>query len=104
MYECAQGSHAASDIIAKPFGTSIERQSGQFPARSTSTSPLSEVYSYQLINIVAVEVYIVDDKMVYVLKVPLTSHSVYDVYRILPFPIKKQVYIYPAREGNYFNG
>jgi hypothetical protein len=44
-------------------------------------TPLSEVYSYQLINIV-------DYKMAYVLKVPLSSHSGYDVYRILPFPIK----------------
>jgi hypothetical protein len=31
------------------------------------------------------------DKLVYVLKVPLTSHNVYDVYRILPFPIKVTV-------------
>jgi hypothetical protein len=76
------GDHAASDIIAKPFGTSIERQLGHFPARSTSTNPLSKVYSYQLSNMVAVQVYIVNDKMVYVL------NSVYDVYKILPFPIK----------------
>jgi hypothetical protein len=75
-----------------------------FPRDLQVPTPLSEVYTYQLINIVTVEVYIVDDKMVYVLKVPLTSHSVYDVYRILPFPIKvtdtknKYTFIQPEKE------
>jgi hypothetical protein len=50
--------------------------------------PLSKAYFYQLINTETVEMYTLCNKLVYVLQVPLTSsHNVYDVYRILPFPI-----------------
>jgi hypothetical protein len=75
-----------------------------FPRDLYAPSPLNEVYSYQLINIVTVEVYILSDKLVCVLKVPLTSHNIYDVYRILPFPIKvtdtqdKYTFIQPEKE------
>jgi hypothetical protein len=49
-------------------------------------------------------VHILGDKLVYMLKVPLTSHNVYDMYRILPFPIKvtdtkdKYTFMQPERE------
>jgi hypothetical protein len=41
---------------------------------------------------------------VYIVRIPLATHSVYNVYRVLPFPIKindmkaKYTFIQPARE------
>jgi hypothetical protein len=51
----------------------LKDSQNSFPRDLQVPSPLSEVYSYQLINIATIELYILDYKLVYMLKVPLTS-------------------------------
>jgi hypothetical protein len=66
--------------------------------------PLSEAYAYLHINILSVDVYIVRSNLVCVVRVPLATHYVYDVYRVLPVPIKvndtksKYTFIQPEKE------
>jgi hypothetical protein len=67
-----------------------------FPRDLQVPVPLSYAYSYLLINILSIDVYIV--------RTPLVSHYVYDVYRVLPFPTKindtksKYTFIQPEKE------
>jgi hypothetical protein len=49
---------------------------------------LSEAYAYLLLNYVTIDVYIVGRNVVYIVRVPLNTHYVYDVYRVIPFPMK----------------
>jgi hypothetical protein len=65
---------------------------------------LSDANLYQLVNIIGIEAYIVNTNLVYVVKVPLATHYLYNVYKILPFPIKVQgttnkfTFIHPEKE------
>jgi hypothetical protein len=64
---------------------------------------LTHIYSLILL-ILSVDVYIVRSNLVYIVRVPLATHYVYDVYRVLPVPIKvndtksKYTFIQPEKE------
>ena len=47
---------------------------------------LSEAYSHVLFDIVKVDVYLVEDNLVYSIQVPLVVHPVFNVFRVIPFP------------------
>jgi hypothetical protein len=44
--------------------------------------------TYSLINILGTETYIMGNNLMHIVKVPLVTHFVYDIYKVLPFPIK----------------
>jgi hypothetical protein len=75
-----------------------------FPRDLQVPVQLSEAYAYLLLYIVTIDVYIVGSNLVYIVRVPLTTHYVYDVYRVIPFPVKindtryKYSFIQPERE------
>lgn len=66
--------------------------------------PLSATYQNLIVNIIEFDVFIKDKFLVYVIRLPLTNHVNYNVYRILPLPIKirdtntKFTFILPDRE------
>ena len=49
---------------------------------------LSEAYAYVLLDIISVDVYLVGNNLVYTVQVPLVWHSVFNVFRIIPFPMQ----------------
>jgi hypothetical protein len=75
-----------------------------FPRDLQVPVQLSEACTYLLINILTIETYIVGNNLVYIVKVPLVTHYVYDVYKVLPFPIRingtknKYTFIQPEKE------
>ena len=57
---------------------------------------LSEAYSYVLFNIVSVDVYLIENNLVHTVQVPLVMHSVFNVFRVILFPMQvKGREIYP---------
>ncbi|PNF34241.1 hypothetical protein B7P43_G17488 [Cryptotermes secundus] len=75
-----------------------------FPRDLQVPVQLSEAYTYLLINVITIETYVVRGKLVYVVRVPLVTHHVYDIYKVIPFPIKvnetrnKYTFIQPDKE------
>jgi hypothetical protein len=75
-----------------------------FPRDLQVPIQLSEAYTYLLINILSKETYIMGNNLMYIVKVPLVTHYVYNIYRVLPFPIKvngtryKYTFIQPEKE------
>jgi hypothetical protein len=49
---------------------------------------LSEAYAYVLIDIISVDMYLVGNNLVYTVQVPLVLHSVFNVVRVIPFPMQ----------------
>jgi len=47
---------------------------------------LSEAYTYVLVDIISVDVYLVGNNLVFTLQVPLVWRSVSSVFRLIPFP------------------
>jgi hypothetical protein len=48
---------------------------------------LSEAYAYVLFDIISVDVYL-ENNLVYTVQVPLVMHSVFTVFRVIPFPMQ----------------
>jgi hypothetical protein len=75
-----------------------------FPRDLQVPLTLSDANLYQLFNIIGVEAYMVNTNLVYVVKVPLATHYLYNGYKILPFPVKVQgttnkfTFIHPEKE------
>jgi hypothetical protein len=49
---------------------------------------LSEAYAFVLYDIVSVDVYLVGNNLEYTVKVPLVMHSVFNVFKVTPFPMQ----------------
>ena len=51
---------------------------------------LSEAYAYVLIDIISLDVYLVGNtrNLVYTVQVPLVLHSVFTLFRLIPFPMQ----------------
>jgi len=66
--------------------------------------PLSATYQNLIVNIIDFDVFIKDNFLVYVIRLPLTDHVHYNVYHVLPLPIKikntdtRFTFILPERE------
>jgi hypothetical protein len=75
-----------------------------FPRDLQVPVQLSKAYTYLLINIVTIETYIMGNNLVYIVKVPLVTHYIYDIYKVLPIPIRingtknKYTFIQPEKE------
>jgi hypothetical protein len=48
---------------------------------------LSEAYAYVLFDIFSVDVYLVENNLVYTVEVPMVIHSVFSIFRVIPFPM-----------------
>ena len=46
---------------------------------------LSEAYAYVLFDVLSVDVYLVENNLVYTVQVPLVIHSVFSVFRVILF-------------------
>jgi hypothetical protein len=75
-----------------------------FPRGLQVPVQLTEAYAYLILNIITIDSYIVGSNLVYIVKVPLSTHFVYDIYRVIPFPMRinntrfKYTFIQPERE------
>jgi hypothetical protein len=49
---------------------------------------LREAYAYVLFDIVSLDVYLVENNLVYTVQVPLVMHSVFNMFRVIPFPMR----------------
>jgi len=49
---------------------------------------LSEAYAYVLFDSFSVDVYLVENNVVYTVQVPLVMHSVFSMFRVIPFPMQ----------------
>jgi hypothetical protein len=64
----------------------------------------SATYQYLFLRIVSIDVYIQGKFLVYVIRLPLTNNVSYNLYRVLPFPIRakgtdsKFIFIQPEHE------
>ena len=58
------------------------------PGDLTLPIPLSATHQNLIVNIVDLDVFIRDNFLVYVIRLPLTNHVRYNVYHVLPFPIR----------------
>jgi hypothetical protein len=61
-----------------------------FPRDLKVPIELSEAYTYQLYNIISVDVYLVKGNLVYSVQIPLVKHSVFHVVKVIPYPMKKK--------------
>jgi hypothetical protein len=82
----------------------LKSSQDSFPTTLEIRIQLSFAYSHMLINIISIRVYMLDSTLVYVVGVPLVTHHIHDVYKILPFPSRndeasaKYDVIQPERE------
>jgi hypothetical protein len=73
-------------------------------AEITLPVPLSASHQNFIVNILELEVFIRDKILVYVIRLPLTNHVKYNVYHVLPLPIRIEdatnqfTFILPERE------
>ena len=66
----------------------LRNSQDSFPRDLEVPVVLSEAYAYVLIDIISVDVYLVGNNLVYTVQVPLVWHSVFNVFRIIPFPMQ----------------
>jgi hypothetical protein len=82
----------------------LKSSQDSFPRDLQVPITLSAAHLYEIISIVSIEVYILNDRFVYEITVPLATHYVFDVYKILPFPMavegtsNKFTFIQPEKE------
>ena len=86
----------------------IEKQlrasQADIPGELTLPIPLSATHQNLIVNIVDLDVFIKDSFLVYVIRLPLTNHVRYNVYHVLPLPIRikdtstRFTFILPERE------
>jgi len=51
---------------------------------------LSETYAYLLYTIISVDVFLVKGNLVYIVQTPLVMHSVFHVFKVIPYPVEKK--------------
>jgi len=82
----------------------IKASQADIPAELTLPIPLSATHQNLIVNIINLDVFIQDNFLVYVIRLPLTNHVKYNVYHVLPLPIRieddsnKFIFILPERE------
>jgi hypothetical protein len=81
----------------------LKASQGDIPAELTLPIPLSATHQNLIVNIVDLDVFIKDNFLVYVIRLPLTNHVKYHVYHVLPLPIRIEdtnrfIFILPERE------
>jgi len=82
----------------------IKTSQADIPAELTVPVPLSATPQNLIVHIIDLDVFIKDNFLVYVIRLPLTNHVKYNVYHVLPLPIRLEdasnrfIFILPERE------
>ena len=66
----------------------LKASQADIPGDLTLPIPLSATHQNLIVNIVDLDVFIKDNFLVYVIRLPLTNHVRYNVYHVLPLPIR----------------
>ena len=66
----------------------MKASQADIPSELSIPIPLSPTYQNLIVNIIDFDVFIRDNFLVYVNRLPLTDHVNYNVYHVLPLPIK----------------
>jgi len=92
--------HITSAQIMKQMKAS----QADIPSELSLTIPLSATYQILIVNMINLDVLIRNNFLVYVIQLPLTNHINYNLYHVLPLPIKIKgtntsfTFILPERE------
>ena len=82
----------------------LKASQADIPSDLSIPIPLSATYQNLIVNMIDLDVFIKDNFLVYVIRLPLTNHVNYNLYHVLPLPIKikntnnKFTFIVPERE------
>jgi len=82
----------------------MKASQADIPSELSLPIPLRATYQNLVINIIDLGVFIRNNFLVYVLRLPLTNHVRFNVYHVLPIPIKirdtdtKFTFILPEHE------
>ena len=82
----------------------MKASQADIPSEISLPIPLSATYQNLIVNIIDFDVFIKDNFLVYVIRLPLTDHVNYNVYQVLPLPIQikntdtRFTFILPERE------
>ena len=92
--------HIITSLRLKPMKAS----QADIPSELSLPIPRSATYQNLIVNIIDFDVFIKDYFLVYVIRLPLTDHVNYNVYHVLPLPIKikntdnRFTFVLPERE------
>jgi hypothetical protein len=82
----------------------LKSSQADIPSELSLPIPLSATYQNLIVNIIDLDVFIKNNFLVYVIHLPLTNHVNYNLYHVLPLPIKVKdtdtrfTFILPERE------
>ena len=82
----------------------MKASQADIPSELSLPIPLSATYQSLIVNMIDLDVFIRNMFLVYVIRLPLTNHINYNLYHVLPLPIKIKVtntsftFILPERE------
>ena len=66
----------------------MKASQADIPSKLTLPIPLSATYQNLIVNIIDLDLFIRNNFLVYVILLPLTNHVRYNVYHVLPLPIR----------------
>jgi hypothetical protein len=81
----------------------MKASQADLPSDLTLPIPVSAAYQNLVLRIFDIDAFLKDDYLVYVIRLPLTNRAKYNVYHVLPLPIKikdtvsKFTFILPER-------
>jgi len=82
----------------------MKASQADIPSELSLPIPLSATYQSLILNMIDLDVFIRNNILVYVIHLPLTNHINYNLYHVLPLPIKIKgtntsfTFILPERE------
>jgi len=82
----------------------MKASQADIPSELSLPVPLSATYQSLIVNMADLDVFIRSNFLVYVIRLPLTNHINYNLYHVLPLPIKikgtdtRFTFILPERE------
>ena len=82
----------------------LKASQADLPSELSPPIPMSATYQNPIVNIIELDVFIRDNFLVYVIYLPLTNHVNYNLYHVLPLPIRlkdsptKFTFIIPEHE------
>jgi len=66
----------------------VKINQADMPSDLSLSIPTSATYQHLLLRIASIDVFLKDHFLVYVICLPLTNNMIYNLYHILPLPIK----------------
>jgi len=66
----------------------MKASQADIPSELSLPIPLSATYQSLIVNMIDLDVFIRNKFLVYVIRLPLTNHINYNLYHVLPLPIK----------------